>query len=67
MPIYEYACHSCRCQFEKIVFASDESDIQCPTCCSNDVLKLISAGSIRPEGIPKGSGGFTPPACKPSG
>jgi hypothetical protein len=24
---------------------------------------MMSAGSVRPQGIPKGSGGFKPPAC----
>lgn len=67
MPIYEYACDACQCRFEKLVFASDQSEIHCPTCCSPDVRKLISAGSFRPEGIPTGKGGFKPPACKPSG
>jgi hypothetical protein len=27
----------------------------------------MSAGCVRPQGIPTGSGGFKPPPCKPSG
>jgi hypothetical protein len=30
------------------------------------VEKLMSAGAVRPHGIPTGSGGFQPPPCKPS-
>ncbi len=67
MPIYEYHCESCNCQFEKLVFSSDETRPDCPTCCGQKVKKLISAGSIRAQGIPTGSGGFNAPACKPSG
>ena len=51
MPIYEFLCDACQCQFEKLVFASDHDKPQCPTCCSTHVHKLISAGSFRPEGI----------------
>ena len=67
MPIYEFLCDACQCQFEKLVFASDQDKPQCPTCCSTHVHKLISAGSVRPEGIATGSGGFKAPACKPGG
>ena len=67
MPIYEFLCDACQCQFEKLVFASDQDKPQCPTCCSTNVHKLISSGSFRPEGIATGSGGFKAPACKPGG
>ena len=67
MPIYEYHCESCNCQFEKLVFHSDDGNPDCPTCCGKDVKKLMSAGSVRAQGIPTGSGGFNAPACKPSG
>jgi putative FmdB family regulatory protein len=67
MPIYEYFCETCQCRFEKLVFASDHTEPDCPACCGKNVRKLMSAGSIRPAGIPTGSGGFKAPACKPSG
>jgi len=67
MPIYEFSCDACQCQFEKLVFTSDQDEPQCPSCCSTNVCKLISAGTIRPEGIATGSGGFKAPVCKPSG
>jgi putative FmdB family regulatory protein len=63
MPIYEYACEKCQHQFEALCFASDASPPACPECGGTRVRKLLSAGAIRPNGIPTGAGGFTPPAC----
>ncbi|MGM0418793.1 MAG: FmdB family zinc ribbon protein [Thermodesulfobacteriota bacterium] len=60
MPIFEYKCKKCGKIFEEIVLSSNE-DINCPECKTSDVKKLISAGAVRPDGIPKGSGGFQPP------
>jgi putative FmdB family regulatory protein len=67
MPIYEYLCKKCHCTFEQLSFSSSDPDPQCPTCCTEDVEKLMSAGAIRAKGIPTGSGGFSEPSCKPSG
>lgn len=67
MPIYEYQCGQCRHVFESLVFSSGEPGPACPECGGGEVKKLMSAGSIRPQGIPTGSGGFKPPACKASG
>ncbi len=68
MPIYEYRCHACKCEFEYLKLTHDEPDPQCPTCCTDKVERMVSAGAIRPAGIPTGRGGFTPPPkCKPSG
>lgn len=67
MPIYEYQCKACCHCFEEIVFMRDDTNPECPKCGCSDVQKLISAASVRPLGIPKGSGGFKPPKCKPSG
>lgn len=67
MPIYEYRCHDCNCEFEYLKLTRNEPDPQCPTCCTEKVERLVSAGAIRPAGIPAGKGGFTPPKCKPSG
>lgn len=64
MPIYEYTCQQCDHRFETIVFPNDGDEVVCPQCNSVQVKKLVSAGAIRPEGIPTGSGGFKPPACK---
>lgn len=63
MPIYEYECKNCHTQFEKLVLTCDnDEDAECPECRCGDVGKLMSAGNVRPQGIPKGSGGFSPPA-----
>ena len=67
MPIYEYRCDKCQCEFEHLTLSGREPTPKCPTCCGQQVKKLVSAGAIRPAGIPAGSGGFTPPKCAPSG
>ena len=66
MPIYEYYCEDCNCQFETLFFPGDPVPT-CPSCCKGNVKKLLSAGAVRPRGIPTGSGGFREPACKPAG
>jgi len=67
MPIYEYQCNGCCHVFESLVFSSEDPQPACPECGCERVKKLMSAGSIRAQGIPTGSGGFTSPACSPSG
>jgi putative FmdB family regulatory protein len=67
MPIYEFQCNACGHHFDRLMFPSDNMEIECPKCNSKDVKKLISAGNFRPDGIPSGSGGFTAPSCSPSG
>ncbi len=67
MPIYEYLCQDCQCQFEHLKLSVRDDEPQCPSCNSSKVKKLMSAGAVRPNGIPKGSGGFKAPSCAPSG
>ncbi len=67
MPIFEFECKKCKHQFEELVLSSNESAPKCPKCQHKRVSKLISAASVRPNGIPTGSGGFQPPACKSPG
>ncbi len=65
MPIYEYECKDCHTTFEKLMLSCDDDEnMECPECRCGDVGKLMSAGAVRPQGIPKGSGGFTPPPSK---
>ena len=66
MPIFEYQCKACCHLFERLVFSSDTDAPVCPSCQCTDVEKLMSAGAVRPNGIPTGSGGYNAPACKPS-
>lgn len=62
MPIYEYECMDCNKTFEVVCFPGrDDEEPECSQCKSKNVKKLISAGAIRPEGIPTGKGGFKPP------
>ena len=44
MPIFEYQCNKCEKDFEKLVFASDNTNISCPECKSLEVVKKMSAG-----------------------
>ena len=67
MPIYEYHCESCDSDFETLVLTSADDDTECPECSGKDVKKLMSAGCVRPNGIPTGAGGFKEPNCAPSG
>jgi len=60
MPIYEFECRKCSTRFEKIMFSTDIALPECPECRSHEVEKRISAGFVRANGIPTGSGGFKP-------
>ena len=42
MPIFEFHCHSCNQEFEKLVFGADP-EVECPHCGQNKVVKLMSA------------------------
>jgi putative FmdB family regulatory protein len=66
MPIFEYVCKECDHTFEELVLPSDEPDLVCPKCQKKNVEKLMSVGSFRAHGIPKGSGGYKLPACGPA-
>ncbi len=46
MPIFEYQCDHCKKEFERLVFAGEECDIQCPGCKSSEVTKKMSATSF---------------------
>jgi putative FmdB family regulatory protein len=63
MPIYEYTCEECNCDFEMLVTSTDDRHVTCPKCDSNQVNKLLSraciGGSIFGSCAPGGSGGFS--------
>jgi putative FmdB family regulatory protein len=67
MPIYEYQCKACCHCFEELMMSAKDPAPRCPECDCKDVEKLMSAGCVRAQGIPSGSGGFAAPSCKPSG
>jgi putative FmdB family regulatory protein len=67
MPIHEFTCEECNHEFEYLILSPKDPDPQCPKCGKQKLKKLMSAGCVRPQGIPSGSGGFAPPKCAPSG
>lgn len=50
MPIYEYRCHSCGHELEKLQRLSDETLRDCPACGQPELRRLISAAGFRLKG-----------------
>lgn len=49
MPIYEYCCSKCKCEFEALVRNRDEEkSVQCPHCHSGEVMRMMSCFSTAP-------------------
>ena len=48
MPIYEYSCNACRNSFEILVLTN--TALECPSCASRDLERLISSPSVHSEG-----------------
>ena len=74
MPIYEYCCEGCDCQFETLVFRSSDR-VACPSCSSEKVSRLLSvfgfksggdkgAASIRMGSGASGCSGCVATSCK---
>jgi putative FmdB family regulatory protein len=62
MPIYEYKCNGCGEIFEILTTSSSNAGkVQCSKCQSEQVQKVISAGSFR-----LGSG-LSAPSAPPAG
>ncbi len=49
MPIFEFHCHSCNQDFEKLVFGADPG-VECPHCGQTKVDKLMSACTAKVGG-----------------
>jgi len=63
MPIYEYTCNDCQETFEVLTISSKTKEkIQCTKCKSENVRKVMSAGTIR-----SGSGPLFPQSTPPGG
>ena len=62
MPIYEYHCEKCDCEFETLVISSSEK-IVCPKCESPKVKKLMSAASFKSGGNYSSSAGSSCSGC----
>lgn len=58
MPIYEYSCDKCGCEFEEIVF--DDASPICPKCGSNETRKLMSRCACHRNG--DGGGDYSMPS-----
>ncbi len=59
MPIYEYKCAACGHIFEILTTSGNkEKDVHCRNCQSDNVGKILSAGSFR-----RGSGTVLPVAA----
>ncbi|MBN2244178.1 MAG: zinc ribbon domain-containing protein [Acidobacteria bacterium] len=63
MPIFEFICNECGCEFEKLVMKSSENnEIQCPKCHSSNLEEKVSGfASVSTNG----GGGAS--VCTPSG
>jgi putative FmdB family regulatory protein len=46
MPIYEYACKKCRCEFEALIRnCQEEKAVSCPRCLCPEVDRIMSCFS----------------------
>lgn len=43
MPIYEFSCTACEHIFDLLVFNTDQFEMKCPKCGSEDIVKQMSA------------------------
>lgn len=50
MPIYEYACNSCKHTFDALQKMSDDKLVDCPECGKPSLRKLLSAPKFRLSG-----------------
>lgn len=63
MPIYEYECGDCGCQFEKIIYRTSSSTV-CDSCGSTRVEKCHSAFAV---GTTTSIGSEAPSGCTTCG
>ncbi|SPD76062.1 putative regulatory protein (CxxC_CxxC_SSSS) [uncultured Desulfobacterium sp.] len=43
MPIYEYHCLGCKCEFQKLILKKEEeNELSCPKCGGRETKRLIS-------------------------
>lgn len=63
MPIYEYNCEKCDCNFEILTSVGEEKHVTCPKCGTNEVKRQLSVSCIGGSGLSRcatgGSGGFS--------
>ncbi len=66
MPIYEYNCSKCGCDFELLV--NSDTEIKCENCGSTELTKKFSTfgfstGSVKPDCAGGCGGGFQQGCC----
>ena len=64
MPIFEYKCHKCDSEFEKLVFSATGADgVLCPGCDSPEVERLFSCFCGVSRGVDGSTRSITPSGC----
>lgn len=56
MPIYEFKCLACNHVFELLVMSSDEVEMNCPQCRSENFERIISSTHYSMAGGSSGAG-----------
>lgn len=64
MPMYDFYCSSCSCEFEDMV-GPDEACPPCPNCGSEDTERLLSAANLKHGAKPFKVGPVRPMPPKP--
>lgn len=59
MPIYEYKCEACDCDFEVLTISSENEPIACPKCGISDVKRQLSVSCIGRSGFGNCTNGAT--------
>ncbi len=67
MPIYEYRCSSCSHELEALQKFSDPALTACPSCGTDNLVKLISAAGFQLKGTGWYATDFKGGASKSSG
>ncbi len=62
MPIYEYRCEACGCDFEELVRSSDAT-VPCPACSSEEVGRKLSVFAFKSVGSDRPSASSAHSAC----
>ena len=47
MPVYEYRCRQCGYEFDRFLRTFEPGEVNCPSCRSPNVEKLLSSPLIR--------------------
>ncbi|MBU2512291.1 zinc ribbon domain-containing protein [bacterium] len=67
MPLFEFECNNCKHRFEELVTSSSKRVEKCPECEDTGIRKLVSAGSIKPNGSASSLGSYQAPSCSSGG